>query len=593
MKAYLSVPLLALSCVLTLAAQPSRVLVVYNSNSPASQEVADYYRVKRSIPTQNMCPVAFGNELEMFEPEWNTRKAAIRTCLNAASGGASNILYIVMAYRVPFALYGPGSTTARFTAVDGYVADIWDRYSTRMYWQQPTGAHGYYSDAQSQGGVYGPFQSLAAYRSAPRAQMIYSVWRLDGPGGAGVTCPAPAGNNTCLIKAMIDKAFAIENGGGLDAAPGGIAYIDRRYGSVVPGSAPDFNLFSGDQDLRAAGDHFTKAGFSLTEDSADPEIGGGAPITTAPNAMLYSGWYQYATYNNVFTWRDGAVGFHLDSASAQNYRTAGTWAGSAIRNGITVTSGSITEPFLFGLPHPDVVFRNLLQGAKVGDAFLRGTPWLRWNVLNFGDPLYTPFPGGRAPFNVTPLYETSLSLTATGVIGGSSLQGTLRLKDPAPSGGVTFTLSADTATNITLPATVTVAAGQRTSAPFVINTTAVTAPAPRVIRVDQGAQRVAQNTVVLFPLLGAVGVNPSPVTGGASATGEVAFYERAPLGGAVVSLSSSDPVVASVPPTVTVAMGSGLAQFAVVTTPPAVSTIVTITATYQGASVTTTLQVTP
>jgi hypothetical protein len=39
-----------------------------------------------------------------------------------------------------------------------------------------------------------------------------------------------------------------------------------------------------------------------------------------------------------------------------------------------------------------------LEGAIVGDALLRNTAWLKWQILNMGDPLYRPFPRGRSPF---------------------------------------------------------------------------------------------------------------------------------------------------------------------------------------------------
>ena len=37
---------------------PERVLVVYNTNAPASLEVADYYVSKRGIPAANKCVIA-------------------------------------------------------------------------------------------------------------------------------------------------------------------------------------------------------------------------------------------------------------------------------------------------------------------------------------------------------------------------------------------------------------------------------------------------------------------------------------------------------------------------------------------------------
>jgi hypothetical protein len=39
-----------------------------------------------------------------------------------------------------------------------------------------------------------------------------------------------------------------------------------------------------------------------------------------------------------------------------------------------------------------------LEGANVGDAFLRNTLWLKWMIINIGDPLYRPFAKQRGPF---------------------------------------------------------------------------------------------------------------------------------------------------------------------------------------------------
>ncbi len=73
------------------------------------------------------------------------------------------------------------------------------------------------------------------------------------------------------------------------------------------------------------------------------------------------------------------------------------WSYNALARGITVTSGAMSEPYLAGLPRPDGVFHDLLAGSNVGDAFLRNTRFLKWMIINIGDPLYTPFAGGRTP----------------------------------------------------------------------------------------------------------------------------------------------------------------------------------------------------
>ena len=93
--------------------------------------------------------------------------------------------------------------------------------------------------------------------------------------------------------------------------------------------------------------------------------------------------------------------------------------------------------------------------------------------------------------------------------------------------------------------------------------------------------------------LSAVSVSPASVVGPASATGMVTLTSGAPSGGAVVTLSSSNPAVASVPASVTLAAGATTASFGVTTTSVAASSSATLTATYGGISRTTTLTVTP
>ena len=84
---------------------------------------------------------------------------------------------------------------------------------------------------------------------------------------------------------------------------------------------------------------------------------------------------------------------------------------------------------------------------------------------------------------------------------------------------------------------------------------------------------------------------PTSVTGGGVSTGTVTLGSAAPSGGAVVTLSSSNTSVATVPPTVAVAEGSTTATFTVNTSAVTSSTSVTISATY-GTTQTATLTVT-
>lgn len=93
--------------------------------------------------------------------------------------------------------------------------------------------------------------------------------------------------------------------------------------------------------------------------------------------------------------------------------------------------------------------------------------------------------------------------------------------------------------------------------------------------------------------LSAVSVSPTSVVGGSAAQGTITLTSGAPSGGALVRLSSTNPAVADVPASVTVAAGAVTATFGVSTSAVTANTSVSITATYGGVSRTTTLTVTP
>src|SRR5262245_18704884 len=89
-----------------------------------------------------------------------------------------------------------------------------------------------------------------------------------------------------------------------------------------------------------------------------------------------------------------------------------------------------------------------------------------------------------------------------------------------------------------------------------------------------------------------VSVNPSSVVGGQGSTGTATLSGPAPSGGAVITLSSANSAVASVPASVTVAAGATSASFAVTTSTVASTTLVGLNGSYSGVTKTATLTVT-
>jgi hypothetical protein len=191
-----------------------------------------------------------------------------------------------------------------------------------------------------------------------------------------------------------------------------------------------------------------------------------------------------------------------------------------------------------------------------------------------------------------PATLSSLTLNSTSVNGGSSSPGSVTLSAPAPSGGALVSLSSSNTAVATVPASVTIPAGA-TSATFTLTTLPVTAPTPVTISVSYaGVTHTASLTVTAPPTLTSLTLNQTNVNGGSSFTGSVTLSGPAPGGGALVSLSSANTAVATVPASVTIPAGASTATFTGTTLAVTASTPVTISVSYTGVTQTASLTVT-
>ena len=534
------------------------VLVVYNSADANSTNVANYYVSKRGIPAANLCPITPPSTVLLSWADFNTYvKTPIRHCINFNALG--EIFYIVFTYNTPYKVTAPNLLVY---SLDSFIADLWDWVTPPNTFGVPSMPQPYYADSQSQGNVYVPFLALENLFG----KIIYSVWRLDAA--------TPA-----LAQGLVDKAMLAESIGLT-----GQVCIDEQ---IAVTTYDNGTTGSPDWDLRQAATLARLAGFSVLQDFNAAEFGTSPAPLRCDNAALYGGLYTLNHYNNAFTWNPGAIGFHLESASAYDPRGGTNWSANAVINGITVTGGTMSEPLLGGLGHPDAIFRNLFEGANVGDAVLRNTKWLKWTLLNIGDPLYRPFPAG-IPAVTAP--QNSLALTPQYLIGGNTSTGTITLAAPAPAGGIVIALKSSTTTIATVPATVTVAAGQ-TTASFPISTNLVLVDSPLYITATFGTSTLT-NTLVPQALLAGLALSPVSVIGGAGSTGYIGLNDKAPSGGITVNVSSNNGA-ASVPATVPIAEGNFGATFAISSSAVLTATTATISAKYAGATKTANLTVNP
>jgi hypothetical protein len=248
---------------------------------------------------------------------------------------------------------------------------------------------------------------------------------------------------------------------------------------------------------------------------------------------------------------------------------------------------------------------TLSQKVGVSQATVTGLPAQRlfWRVRAFNSAgVAGPFSASRrfraqAAPTTTTASLSAVSVSPTSVVGGTTAQGTITLTSAAPSGGAVVTLNSANTSAVSVPASVTVAAGA-SSATFSVNTSGVSANTGVTITATYaGVSRTTTLTVTPTPTttasLSTVSVSPTSVVGGTTAQGTITLTGGAPSGGAVVTLSSANTSAVSVPASVTVAAGASSATFSVNTSAVTANTGVTITATYAGVSRTTTLTVTP
>jgi hypothetical protein len=193
-----------------------------------------------------------------------------------------------------------------------------------------------------------------------------------------------------------------------------------------------------------------------------------------------------------------------------------------------------------------------------------------------------------------PVALLSVTLSPTTVVGGvSTTLNRVNLNGPAPAGGISVNLTSSNP-GVSVPTSVTVAAGATSSPYFTITTSAVAAQTVVTISAPyNGVTKTANLTVNPVALL-SVALSPTSVTGGVSTTlNRVTLTGPATGSGITVNLASSNPGVTA-PASVTVVAGATSSPyFKITTSAVAAQTVVTISASYNGVTKTANLTVNP
>ncbi|MCX6613344.1 MAG: hypothetical protein NTW74_21155 [Acidobacteria bacterium] len=226
------------------------------------------------------------------------------------------------------------------------------------------------------------------------------------------------------------------------------------------------------------------------------------------------------------------------------------------------------------------------NGNVVGYAYNGATPY---GMALPADAIAVVFAPGNAPAAAV----SSISLSSANVAPGATVQVTVSLGGPAPAGGVNLSFLSTNPALVATPAAVSIPADQSSvTFPVVVGGVGMTVPTMLKLYVSDGTySRVT--AVTITPVVKLSGVNVNPVEGGFNTSGSVQLSIPAQAGGAVVTLASGNPALVTVPASVTVVPGAVVAGFTATTTSVATATAVPVTASFNGATFTTNLTLSP
>ncbi|MEQ1823086.1 MAG: hypothetical protein ABL949_11290 [Fimbriimonadaceae bacterium] len=192
-----------------------------------------------------------------------------------------------------------------------------------------------------------------------------------------------------------------------------------------------------------------------------------------------------------------------------------------------------------------------------------------------------------ATFTVSLPFLESITVNPTSVLGGTAVTGTALITNNALGTGARVLLNSSAPSAAAVPTSVLVLPGTR-SQTFSITTSVVQTTTNVIITGNFNSSTKTAALTVRAPELIHLLVSPSTVLGLTASKGSVVLNAPAPVGGAAVSLSSSD--AGAVPPgTVTIPQGATYKQFNIATNVVQSTRSVTLVAVYLSVSKTATL----
>ena len=392
------------------ALQASEILLVVNQNVPASRDLAEYYRDKRQIPAPNLFAVDMTNAEDCSREEYQQKLLKpLREYLARHNG--TKIRCLLLFYGIPLRVAAPELSqeswrdledlkyarkqiewqlenqeltdeqrgekdtkskqlkgqidelrqTDQGAAVDSEISLVLNDSYLLQKWQKNP--------------FFVGFQNQQEKLLIKKDQVMF-VSRLDGP-------------SPKVVRRIIDDSLYAEKNG-----LRGQAYYDARWIFPEKKNLTGYDLY--DASIHTAAKLTKKIStlpVHLDQQESLFQTG------DASSAALYCGWYSLGKYIDAFDWQPGAVGYHLASSECTTLKKAGSqvWCKRMLEDGVAATIGPVAEPYVQGFPLPELFFSFLLDGYyTLAESYFLSTPFLSWQMVLLGDPLYRPFRNAKA-----------------------------------------------------------------------------------------------------------------------------------------------------------------------------------------------------
>ena len=380
-----------------LALQPEQVLVLVNTRMVGSLALAKYYMRQRGIPESNLLEMALTLNETINREDYNDYIIPkVRKKLEKLA--PQPIGALVTFYGMPLRIAqtpATGEEKQEIAAINKKIEEYEKQLASAPVVREKIDAlrrrlnaittatdsaavdselmlvraDGY----KLKGWIANPyFLEFQNQKTSVDKRHVLLVSRLDGP-------------DLATVRRMIDDAIATEKNG-----LQGVAYLDARY--PPPTARPDNAYGFYDAALYEAKKILEKKMPVVMDEK--PEL---FPPNSCPNAALYCGWYSLDHYIDSFTWKPGAVGYHIASGECTTLRLGDKanpypWCPGILSHGAAATIGPVGEPYITAFPPPHLFFALLTSGkVTLGEAYLASLPYLSWQMILVGDPLYRPF----------------------------------------------------------------------------------------------------------------------------------------------------------------------------------------------------------